>query len=168
LSEVERLAFQDETFNGAICRFSFHHLARPQQVFAEMARVVGPGGWIMITDMTAPDDPAEADTHNQMERLCDPTHRRALSVIEFERLFEAHRFRVALKIARDSRITVDEWLRFGPTPLAEATRLRGMVAEALERGSARFSHHDKGIRVVHTSVSFVLEKEDARAGKYEE
>ena len=161
LSEIERLAFADEAFNGAICRFSFHHFVNPEQVFAEMARVVAPGGWMMIADMTAPDDPAEAALHNQMERLCDPTHGRALTVAEFERLFAAHGFRVAMKIARDSRLTVDDWLRFGPTPPANAAQLRTMAAAALTSGApSRFNRKGDTVRMVHTSVSFVLEREN--------
>jgi ubiquinone/menaquinone biosynthesis C-methylase UbiE len=160
LSEVERLAFADGAFTGAICRFSFHHFVNPEQVFAEMARVVAPGGWMMIADMTAPDDPAQAALHNQMERLCDPTHGRALTVMEFEQLFAAHGFRVAMKIARDSRLTFDDWLRFGPTPPANAAHLRTMVAAALENGTpSRFSRDGDTIRVIHTSVSFVIESE---------
>lgn len=160
LSEVERLAFADGAFSGAICRFSFHHFVNPEVVFAEMARVVAPGGWMMIADMTAPEDPAEAALHNRMERLCDPTHGRALAVTEFERLFAAHGFRVAMKIARDSRLTVDDWLRFGPTPPENAAQLRAMVAAALASGTpSRFSRKGHTVRMTHTSVSFVLERE---------
>jgi len=160
LSEVDRLAFTAGAFTGAFCRFSFHHLINPQQVFAEMARVVAPGAWMMIVDMTAPDDPVEADRHNQMERLCDPTHCRALSANEFERLFAAHGFRVAMKIARDSRLTVDEWVRFGPTPPENVSQLRAMVAAELASGvSSRFSRKGDKVHMTHTSVSFVLESE---------
>lgn len=160
LSEVERLPFADDAFSGAICRFSFHHFVNPERVFAEMARVVATGGWMMIADMTAPDDPEQGALHNRMERLCDPTHGRALSVGEFERMFAAHGFRVAMKIARDSRLAVDDWLRFGGATPENAAQLRAMVAAALESGRpSRFSRHGNAVRVVHTSVSFVIESD---------
>jgi len=160
LSEVERLAFADGAFTGAICRFSFHHFVNPEQVFAEMARVIAPGGWMMISDMTAPEDPEQAALHNQMERLCDPTHARALSVTEFEQLFAAHGFRVAMKIARDSRLAVDDWLRFGGASPENAAQLRTMVAAALESGTpSRFNRTGDAARIIHTSVSFVIESE---------
>lgn len=160
LSEMERLPFADGAFTGAICRFSFHHFVKPERVFAEMVRVVAPGGWMMIADMTAPEGGAEAAAHNQMERVCDPTHSRALTVTEFERLFAAHGLRVAMKIARDSRLTVDDWLHFSSTPPAGAAKIRTMVAEALESGMpSRFSREGDTVRVTHTSVSFVLERE---------
>jgi ubiquinone/menaquinone biosynthesis C-methylase UbiE len=157
-SEIERIAFLDGAFTGAICRFSFHHFVNPQTVFAEMVRVVAPGRWMMIADMTAPDDPEQAGLHNQMERLCDPTHARALPVAEFEEMFTAYGFRVVMKIARDSRLAVDDWLRFGGTSAENAAQLRTMVAAALESGKpSRFIRDGDNVRVVHTSVSFVIE-----------
>ncbi len=160
LSEMERLAFADGAFTGAICRFSFHHFVNPQKVFAEMARVVAPVGWIMISDMTAPEDPEQAELHNQMERLCDPTHARALPASEFERMFAESGFRLAMKVARDSRIAVDDWVNFGGTPPENTDRLRAMAAAAADRdGSSRFTRKGATLRVTHTSVSFVIEKE---------
>jgi SAM-dependent methyltransferase len=160
LTEIERMAFADNSFSGAICRFSFHHFLNPAKVFAEMARVVAPGAWMMISDMTAPDDPAAAERHNQMERLCDPTHGRALSIGEFEAMFAANGFRTAMKIARDSRIGVDEWVQFGGTLPEAAAELRSMAAAAINHGTpSRFTRKGDSIVVTHTSVSFVIEKE---------
>jgi SAM-dependent methyltransferase len=161
LSEIERLAFPDAAFTGAICRFSFHHFVNPGKVFAEMARVVASGGWIMISDMTAPEDPQQAELHNQMERLCDPTHARALPASEFEQMFAASGFRLAMKVARDSRIAVDDWVSFGGTPSENAARLRAMATAAADsNGPSRFAREGGIVRVTHTSVSFVIEKEE--------
>ena len=161
LSEMERFAFGDGAFNGAICRFSFHHFVNPHKVFTEMARVVAPGGWIMISDMTAPEEIDQADLHNRMERLCDPTHARALPSSEFEKMFSDYGFRLAMKVARDSRITVDEWVNFGGTTPEAAAEIRSMAAAAVASGSAsRFTRDGDTIKVTHSSVSFVIEKED--------
>ncbi|HJU10340.1 MAG TPA: methyltransferase domain-containing protein [Candidatus Binataceae bacterium] len=161
VSEVERLSFEDSNFNGALCRFSFHHFTNPARVFAELARVVAPGGWMVIADMVASEDPAKAEFHNQMERLCDPTHSRTLPASEFERMFAEHNFRLALKVDRDARLTLDEWLRFGGAPPENVARLREMVATAIDedRAGLRFTREGDQIRLVHNSVSFVLEKE---------
>lgn len=161
LTEIERLAFSDASFDGAVCRFSFHHLVNPGTVFAEMARVVRPGGWILIADMTAPDDPTERELHNQMERLCDPTHARALAVLEFEQMFAASGFKLVMKVARDSRLTVDDWVNFGGATPENAARLRAMAADAVATGApSRFKREGDAIRVTHTSVTFVIEKPD--------
>ena len=161
LSEVERLSFDDDTFNGALCRFSFHHFVNPARVFAELARVVAPGGWMVIADMVASEDPTKAEFHNRMERLCDPTHSRTLSGSEFERMFADHGFRTALKVERDARLTLDDWIRFGGASPENALKLRELAAAAIDqdRAGLRFTRDGDQIRLVHNSVSFVIEKE---------
>lgn len=161
ISEVERLSFDDGTLNGALCRFSFHHFVNPGRAFAELARVVTPGGWMVIADMVASEDPAKAEFHNQMERLCDPTHARTLPGSEFERMFAEHGFRTALKVERDARLTLDDWIRFGGASPENAATLREMAAAAVDqdRAGLRFTRDGDQIRLVHNSVSFVLEKE---------
>jgi len=161
LSEVERLSFDDATFNGALCRFSFHHFVNPARVFAELARVVAPGGWMVIADMVASEDPAKAELHNRMERLCDPTHSRTLPSSEFERMFAEHGFRTALKVERDARLTLDDWIRFGGASPENAAKLRELAAAAVDQDSAglRFTRDGDQIRLVHNSVNFVIEKE---------
>jgi ubiquinone/menaquinone biosynthesis C-methylase UbiE len=161
LSEVERLSFDDNTFNGALCRFSFHHFVNPAHVFAELARVVAPGGWMVIADMVASEDPVKAEFHNQMERLCDPTHSRTLPVSEFERMFAERGFRTAMKVERDARLTLDDWIRFGGASPENAAKLRELAAAAVDqdRAGLKFTRDADQIRIVHNSVSFVIEKE---------
>jgi ubiquinone/menaquinone biosynthesis C-methylase UbiE len=161
VSEVERLSCGDDSFDGALCRFAFHHFAHPAYVFAELARVVAPGGWMVIADMVASEDPAKADFHNQMERLCDPTHSRTLPASEFERMFTENGFRIALRVERDARLTLEDWIRFGGATPESAARLREMAAAAVnqDRAGLSFTRDGDQIRLVHNSVSFVLENE---------
>jgi SAM-dependent methyltransferase len=161
LSEVERLSFDDNSFNGALCRFSFHHFVNPARVFAELARVVAPGGWMVIADMVASEDPVKAEFHNQMERLCDPTHSRTLPVSEFERMFAERGFRTAMKVERDARLTLDDWIRFGGASPENAAKLHELAAAAVDqdRAGLKFTRDADQIRLVHNSVSFVIEKE---------
>jgi ubiquinone/menaquinone biosynthesis C-methylase UbiE len=161
LGELERMPFADHSFSGAFCRFSFHHFVHPERVFAEMARVVESGGWIMIADTAASEDPDKAAFHNELERLCDPTHARALAPSEFERMFAEHGFRVVMKIARESRMTVDDWIRFGGASEHNALQLRRLVEDAMEAGKTdlKFTREGDAIRMLHTTINFVIEKE---------
>ncbi|MGH7934383.1 MAG: class I SAM-dependent methyltransferase [Candidatus Binataceae bacterium] len=160
LSELERMAFADGAFTGAVCRFSFHHFVNPERVFAEMARVVAPGGWMMIADTAASEDADKAALHNELERLCDPTHSRALAPSEFERMFDAHGFSVTMKIARDARMTVDDWIRFGNPPAENVEKLRELAQASVEedRTGLKFLRDRDTIRMVHTTINFVIEK----------
>jgi SAM-dependent methyltransferase len=161
LSEVERLEFDDASFNGSFCRFSFHHIVNPRQVFAEMARVVAPGGWMAISDMVSSEDPEDADFQNQMERLADYTHCRTLPCSEFEAMFAENGLRVVMKVGRDARLTLDDWIRFGGATPENAIKLRQMAEAALDedRAGMKFMRDGDKIRLIHNSFTFVLEKE---------
>lgn len=158
--ELERMPFTDGSFTGALCRFSFHHCVNPERVFAEMSRVVARDGWMTVSDMTASEDAGQAAFHNRLERLCDPTHARTLAASEFEAMFAEHGFRVSMKIARDSRISLDDWLRFGAPPPEHKEELRKMIegAVGLDQPGLKVLRDRGTIRLLHSSVSFVLER----------
>jgi hypothetical protein len=115
---------------------------------------------MVVSDMTASEDAAEALFHNRLERLCDPTHARTLAASEFERMFADHGFGVSMKIVRDSRITLDDWLRFGAPPKENRAQLRAMVEAAvgLDQPGLKVLCDRETIRLLHSSVSFVLER----------
>ncbi len=161
LGEVERIPFGEGAFTGSICRFSFHHFVNPARVFSEMARVVAPGGWMVISDMASSEDAEKAAYQNELERLCDPTHGRTLPISEFQRMFAEHGFRTAMKVERDSRLTVDDWIRFGGASAENAARLRKLAEAAVDndRAGLRMTREGDTIQLIHNSVSFVIEKE---------
>jgi len=160
VGEVERMAFRDGAFDAAVCRFAFHHFTDPARVFAEMARVVAPRGWMVVVDVTASEDPLKAALHNKLERLCDPTHVRMLAASEFDRIFAAEGFSVAMKIARQSLSTVEEWTSFGSAPAENIPIIRAILEDAVDEDRPGLAlQRDAGtIRLMHTSVSFILER----------
>ena len=111
--DADALSFESESFDVVSCRAAFHHFARPERVLSEMHRVVKRGGRVLIADMLASEDPARAEVHNRIERLCDPTHVRALAASEFEAMFEAAGLRVVLNPTSKLEYHVDEWIDHG-------------------------------------------------------
>lgn len=83
--DVTRLPFPDATFTLVVCRYAFHHFPNPLEVLAEMHRVCCPGGRIAVIDTAPSRDKSEA--FNQMEKLRDTSHQRALPVEEMLDLF---------------------------------------------------------------------------------
>jgi ubiquinone/menaquinone biosynthesis C-methylase UbiE len=84
--DTESLPFPDESFSLVMSRYAFHHFQDPQKVLSEMFRVCSPDGRVMITDGAPAAEKAEA--YNRFEKLMDPSHHRALSAVEFEKLFD--------------------------------------------------------------------------------
>jgi SAM-dependent methyltransferase len=74
LGDATALGFEDGSFDGAVTRFSFHHIPVPQRVLEEMARVVRPGGYVVVADHARDEDPDVAAWVEEIERLRDPSH----------------------------------------------------------------------------------------------
>ena len=49
---AEELPFLDDSFVNVISRLAFHHFVNPKEIFAEMKRVLKPGGKLVLMDLT--------------------------------------------------------------------------------------------------------------------
>ena len=87
--DVTRLPYPDGAFTIVVTRFAVHHFPDPAAVFAEMVRVCVPGGRVVVVDTCAAADPAKAAEFNRLELLRDPSHVRALPLVELQGLFRA-------------------------------------------------------------------------------
>ena len=81
------IAFPDGDFDLAGTHRTLHHVARPERVVAELARVTRPGGHVLVVDQLAPDDPQEAAALHEFETVRDPSHARLLTDGELRELF---------------------------------------------------------------------------------
>ncbi len=80
VGDVTQLPFKDAEFSVVCCRYAFHHFQDPRLVATEMVRVCAPGGRIAMADVfTSPDT---VDAYNELEKLRDPSHVRALDLRE--------------------------------------------------------------------------------------
>lgn len=83
------LPFPDAAFDLAGTLRTLHHVAEPERVVAELARVTRPGGRVLVVDQLAPEDPDEAAALHQFETARDPSHTRLLGDRELGALFAA-------------------------------------------------------------------------------
>ncbi|HKV05609.1 MAG TPA: methyltransferase domain-containing protein [Candidatus Acidoferrales bacterium] len=83
--DVLPLPFDDGAFSIVTARFAFHHFLDPLAVLREMRRVCKTGGRVVVAD-SAP-APEKAEAFNEMERLRDPSHVRAMPMDELRNLF---------------------------------------------------------------------------------
>jgi ubiquinone/menaquinone biosynthesis C-methylase UbiE len=74
LGDAEALPFPTGSFNLVTSRLAAHHFARADLAAAEMARVLRPGGSLLLEDSVAPEDPAQDTFFNAIELLRDPSH----------------------------------------------------------------------------------------------
>jgi ubiquinone/menaquinone biosynthesis C-methylase UbiE len=88
--DATSLPFETASFDLVCCRRILHHIARPELVVAQLARVARPGGRVFVDDQIAPVDPLAALELDRFERARDPSHTRTLPDIDFRHLFEAN------------------------------------------------------------------------------
>jgi ubiquinone/menaquinone biosynthesis C-methylase UbiE len=88
--DATNLPFDTGSFDLTCTRRTLHHIARPEQVVAELTRVTAHGGRLFVDDQIAPVDPLEALDLDRFERARDPSHTRTLPDIDFRHLFEAN------------------------------------------------------------------------------
>lgn len=58
LVDAKRMGFADVTFPAVMSNSIVHHIPEPRTVFAEVARVVEPGGTVFVRDLLRPNDEA--------------------------------------------------------------------------------------------------------------
>jgi SAM-dependent methyltransferase len=84
-----RLPFPDASFDVVTSRLAAHHVADPQAMVREAARVLAPGGTFLLSDAIAPEDPARDTFLNAFEVLRDPSHVRDHRISEWQAMFRA-------------------------------------------------------------------------------
>ena len=87
--------------------------------------------------MLASEDAAKAETHNRIERLCDPTHVRALPASEFDALFAAAALEVEARPGSTLDYEVGEWIEHGGPSEETATDIRRELEASIDPGSHR-------------------------------
>jgi len=148
---AEHLPFRDGVLSLAITTYALHHFGEPRVVVREMARVVGPGGRVIIGDLVASADDRARVLQNEIERLRDPAHMEMQSVQGIETLLASEGLRVFGRAEGSQARELDEWLRISRTPPDRASLVRQRLLETLEADRAGMSPvlHGETVRFVH-------------------
>jgi len=158
--DATALELPDSHFDVVTCRAAFHHFPEPARVLAEMARVAKPGATLLVADLLGSEDAAQAELHDRIERLCDPTHVRALPESAFGALFRSAGLRVLARPSGEMGYDAEEWIAHGgPSDEAAAEILR-LLEGSIDGDRAGLGVHaaDGRLRFRHRTVAFLLAK----------
>jgi SAM-dependent methyltransferase len=137
LGDATALELPDAQLDGALARFTLHHVPLPGRVVGELARVVRPGGRIVLADHLADEEREAFAWSKEIERLRDPSHWASLPLARLRELGE--RAGLALERERVFAISLEfeDWLRRGSTGASSRVLIERALAER-PGGSACF------------------------------
>jgi SAM-dependent methyltransferase len=137
VGDATALGFEDGSFDGAVTRFSFHHIPAPWRAMGEMARVVRPGGWIVVSDFIADPDRDVYAAVEEIERLRDPSHWSCLTAEQLRTIGEQFPLEVESEQLIAFDLDYEDWLRRGSGGPAAAELIERLL-ERLPEGSGCF------------------------------
>ncbi|MFW5748469.1 MAG: class I SAM-dependent methyltransferase [Chloroflexota bacterium] len=129
-ADAEALPFSDAAFDLVTCRIAPHHFPDVPRFVREAARVLRPGGVLLVQDQYSPEDSAAADYINAFERLRDPSHNHALTRSAWLDAFVAAGLVVYQTETLLKRHDLLEWTATQGNPPETVVRLHALLVEA--------------------------------------
>ncbi|MDN7244951.1 class I SAM-dependent methyltransferase [Planococcus shenhongbingii] len=111
VADAEALPFLADSFDAAVCRIAPHHFPHPEKFIQETARVLKPGGKLILIDNVAPEDAELGIFMNTTEKLRDDSHARCLSKREWRKLLEANALEEIQSLDRKKTFKYPTWVR---------------------------------------------------------
>jgi len=152
LSQGETLPFADASFDVVVNRSAVHHFPDPTSILAEVARVLRPGGRLVVSDVVSSEDAEESALHNALEVLRDPSHVRMLPESELRGQLDRVGLVVQSSLTWINQREFNEWIRITNSPerMAALQPIMSALARAgihagvnlrAESEEVRFDHH---------------------------
>jgi len=111
LGDVHALPFAAASFDLVTCRIAPHHFHDVGAFVSEAARLLTPGGRLVVEDSLAPDEAALARFLEDLEKRRDPTHVHSLSRAEWGEACAAAGLRMVRETVYRKRHPFDLWIR---------------------------------------------------------
>lgn len=143
------LPFPDASFDCVVTRLSVHHFDIPAAVLQEMARVAKPRAQLVLADVVSSNDAREAELHNAIEILRDPSHVRMLPVGELRALITDAGFVIEAESTWDQTRNFEEWAAIVDDP-----QRIGPLRVIVDRLARAGEHAGFGLKVTHGAVGF--------------
>ena len=137
--DAEALPYPDVSFDWVTCRHCAHHFADLAKALREAARVLRPGGALLVVDSVAPEAPDEDAFLNRLEWLRDPSHVRDHRLGEWRGLLEDAGLRASVLGEWPLRLDFADWTERMATPDTALRELRALLRDAPEPLQHRFA-----------------------------
>ncbi len=129
---AEKLPFNDAEFDIVITRFSAHHWLDVPMALKEIHRVLKPQGTVLISDITAPENPLHDTTLQAVELLRDASHVRDYRISEWQRMLREINMTADIVGQWKLVMKFDEWTARMQTPAVRIQAIRSLFQSAPE------------------------------------
>ena len=149
---AEELPFLDNSFDIVISRLAFHHFVNPNEIFAEMKRVLKPGGKLVLMDMTVENEELREEV-DRIEQMRDFSHVRDLSKGEMLKLYQENGMTVSIQEQMEVPVVLESWMDLTHTPQEKRAEITALMEDDLagkavtgfapyrKDGKIYFNHH---------------------------
>jgi ubiquinone/menaquinone biosynthesis C-methylase UbiE len=156
LADAEHLPFLDETFSLVTVRIAPHHYVDAPAAVREMARVLTPGGRLVLVDNIAPEDPELDAAINEWERRRDPSHVRDYSVTEWLTFLGQAGLRVTQSEVLRRAHEFQPWVKRSQMPEVAAAELERDLLRAPERVRRYFAVEERAGRLIGFTADYLV------------
>ena len=137
-ADAASLPLDNDAFDLVACRVAAHHFHDVRAAVCEMARVLAPGGRLMIIDSYTPADPPETDAiFDRIERLRDASHVRDYLLDEWEAMLAEVGLAARFLEFWEMRMEFEDWTGRMHTPPASVAALKRTMDAAPDDVRAR-------------------------------
>lgn len=152
VGDATALPVPDGRFDGALTRFSIHHIPLPARMLRELGRVVRSGGRIVLADTIADAEPGAAAWSQTIERLRDPTHWASLSLPQMHATVERAGLAVEQETVIGLELDFDDWLHRGGADAADQALVEYAVAQQPAHAAAFVVTERAGRRILRLQM----------------
>jgi ubiquinone/menaquinone biosynthesis C-methylase UbiE len=128
--DVEQIAQPDASFDIVTSRYNAHHYPHPELALREFARVLRPGGRLLLVDVVAPPAPVADTFLNAVELLRDTSHVRDHSTAQWLGMLADAGFAAEQLGEWPLRLEFASWIARMQTPEPAAAQIRQLLQGA--------------------------------------
>ena len=143
-NRAEDLPFAGDSIDLVTCRAAGHHFTDLDAAFAEIHRILKPGGSLVMADSVSPEDDALADWYNDVELRRDFSHVENRKVSVLLQMLADRGLNVVEQYDERTYMTFNDWVKRTATPEPEVISLRRDFLNATPQAKATFLIEQQG------------------------
>jgi ubiquinone/menaquinone biosynthesis C-methylase UbiE len=155
IADAEQLPFLGASFDLVTVRIAPHHYADVQAAVSEMARVLVPGGRLVIIDNIAPEDSLLDHYVNEWDRRRDPSHVREYTIAQWQSFLSLAGLQVHEQTINRKPLDFDSWAKRMQMPDADRQQLASDILASPEWVRDYFNVQEENGHLTSWSVDYV-------------